>query len=348
VAEARRKAIINLRDRRPIWRVPEWAEAAIAASFPASWQVTFIEGLADGRGDGRGVSAETLAAAPGAEIYIGFGAPPELLETANSGGATLRWIHTATAGVTSLLYPELVAADLVLTNSAGVHAPAMAETVLAMMLHFARGLDFAVRAQAAARWDSQPFEERVGAVTELDGATLGVVGLGGIGLEVAKRARPLGLKLIAIRRSNRPGPTGVELLTGFDALDRLLARADYVLIAVPDTPGTRGLIGAAAIARLKPAAVLINVARGEVLDEAALAEALEGGRLRGAALDVFRSEPLPADSPLWRLPNVLITPHVSGTTTRFWEREVKLIRDNVARYLAGRALRNVVDKRLGY
>lgn len=348
MAEPRRKAVVNLRDRRPIWQIPEWAEAAVAASFPASWQVVFIGELADGRGDGRGVSAETLAAAPGAEIFIGFGAPRALLEAANSSGNTLRWIHTGTAGVASLLYPELVESDVLLTNSAGVHAPAMAETVLAMMLHFARGLDFAVRAQAAARWDSQPFEERIGAITELDGATLGIIGLGGIGIEVARRARALGMNVIAARRSNLPGPTGVEVITGPGSLGRLLARADYLLIAVPDTPRTRGLVGKAEIAGLKPGAVLINVARGEILDERALLEALEGGRLRGAALDVFRNEPLPADSPFWHLPNVLITPHVSATTTRFWEREVELIRDNVARYLAARALRNVVDKRLGY
>jgi len=128
----------------------------------------------------------------------------------------------------------------------------------------------------------------------------------------------------------------------------VLARSDYVLIAVPATPQTRGMIGRAELAIMRPSAVLINVARGDIVDEAALADALEGGRLRGAALDVFQREPLPADSPLWRLPGVLVTPHVSATTPRFWEREVELIRDNVARYLAGRALRNLVDKRLGY
>jgi phosphoglycerate dehydrogenase-like enzyme len=223
----------------------------------------------------------------------------------------------------------------------------MAETVLAMMLHFARGIDFAVRAQAAMRWDSAPFE-RPGAVTEINDTVLGIIGLGGIGLEVSRRVRSLGVSVIATRRSNRPGPTGVEVFTGPDALATVLARADYVLVAVPATPLTRGMIGRAQLAAMKPGAVLINVARGDIVDEAALAEAIEGGRLRGAALDVFHREPLSADSPLWHLPGVLITPHISATTPRFWEREVELIRDNVARYLASRALRNVVDKRRGY
>jgi phosphoglycerate dehydrogenase-like enzyme len=236
----------------------------------------------------------------------------------------------------------------VLTNSAGIHAPAMAETVLGMILHFARGLDYAVRAQAECRWDPGVFSNRVGAVAEVDGATLGILGLGGIGLELARRARALGINVIAVRRSGRPAPAGIDVITGPDALPRLLAASDYVVIALPSTPGTRGIIDATALAGIKPGAVLINVARGDVVDEDALAHALEAGVLRGAGLDVFRDEPLPSDSPLWRLPNVLITPHVSATTPRFWTRQVELIRDNVARYLAGRTLRNVVNKQLGY
>lgn len=348
MAELRRKAVVNLRDARAAWEIPEWARGAITSSFAAAWEVVFVEAAADGRGDGGGVSREALDAIVGAEVYIGFGAPRSLFLAAAENGQALRWIHTGTAGVRSLLYPELIESDVILTNSRGVHAPAIAETVLAMMLHFARGLDSAVRAQAEGRWDSRPFEDRIGAVREIDGATLGIIGLGGIGLEVVRRVRSLGVSVVATRRSNVPGPTGVEVLTGKDALATVLTRADYVLVAVPATPETRGLIGREQLAVMKPDAVFINVARGDIVDEAALADALEGGRLRGAALDVFHREPLPADSPLWRLPGVLITPHISATTPRFWEREVELIRDNVARYLAGRGLRNVVDKRLGY
>lgn len=348
----KRRAVVNLRDTRPAWEIPAWARDAIAAAFPLNWEVTFIESVVDasaGHGDGGGVTAEALSAARGAEVYLGFGAPREILLAATlPPEANLKWMHTGTAGVASLLYPEMVASPVTLTNSAAVHAPAMAETVLAMMLHFARGLDFAVRSQAAAVWDPQPWSDQPGLMTEIEGRTLGIVGLGGIGLETAKRARALGMNIVATRRSGRPAPAGIELLTGSDSLHALLTVSDYLLIAVPSTAATRGLIGPRELAGLKRGAVLINVARGDVLDEDALIAALRSGALRGAGLDVFRVEPLPPDSPLWTLPNVIITPHVSATTTRYWVREVELIRDNIARYLAGRALRNVVDKQKGY
>ncbi len=155
----------------------------------------------------------------------------------------------------------MVASNVVLTNSAGVHAPAVAESVLAMMLHFARGLDYAVRAQAHAEWKTDPVSTRPGAVTEIGGATLGVLGLGGIGREVAWRAHALGMSVLALRRSDQAAPDGVQLLSGPDALDQLLARSDYVVLSLPSTPATRGLLGAGEISRIKPGAVLINVAR---------------------------------------------------------------------------------------
>ncbi|MCI0437154.1 MAG: D-2-hydroxyacid dehydrogenase [Gemmatimonadetes bacterium] len=345
----RRRAVVNLHDARPVWTLPGWAKQGIASSFAADWDVRFVDAAVDGRGDGGSISDEAIEAIAGAEVYFGFGIPEPLFVAATSTpDARLRWVHTATAGVASLLYPALVESDVILTNSAGVHAPAMAETVLAMMLHFARGIDIAVRGQAEARWESRPFEERVGAVSEIQGATLGIIGFGGIGQQVSQRALALGMQVVAIRRSNLPGPAGVEVLTGADALERLLRRSDVVVAAVPSTKLTRALIGAGELAMMKPSAVLVNISRGDVVDERALIGALTRNELRGAALDVFADEPLPAASPLWKLPNVLITPHVSATSPRFWLREVDLIRDNIARYLAGRGLRNVVDAARGY
>lgn len=322
---------------------------SISGAFPEDWEVVSVDAPVDGRGDGGGVSEDASAAASGAEVWFGFGFPRALFLAATTGErARLRWVHTGTAGVRGLLYPEMRASDVLLTNSAGVHAPPMAETVLAMMLHFARGLDFAVQAQPLGRWWPDPFESASTVVRELAGTTVGIVGLGGIGVEVARRAHALGMRVVAMRRSAAPGPDGVELMRGDDALDRLLADSDYLVLAVPATPATRGLIDGRALARMKPAAVLVNVARGDVVDEDALIAALRAGRLRGAALDVFRDEPLPPDSPLWTLPNVLVTPHVGGTTLRFWEREAALIRDNIGRYLAGAPLRNLVDRAQGY
>lgn len=338
-----------MRDVRAAWELPAWARGAITTAFPSDWNVVFVDSAVDGRGDGSGASAEAIAAAPGTEVYFGMGAPREIFDAATAGDApSLRWIHTGTAGVSSLLYPELVESDVQLTNSAGIHAPAMAETVIGMMLHFARGLDFAVRSQAARRWDTEPFSDRVDTATELGDSTVGILGLGGIGKEVAKRALALGMRVCATRRSGRPAPADIDLHIGPDATRRLLEVSDYVVVALPSTAATRDLIDTDMIAHMRRNAVLINIARGDIVDEDALADALRSGSLRGAGLDVFRTEPLPDSSPLWSLPNVLITPHVSGTTPRFWLREVELIRENVARYLAGRGLRNVVDRKLGY
>ncbi|CAN5415288.1 hypothetical protein BH24GEM3_BH24GEM3_14710 [soil metagenome] len=344
-----RRLVLDLQDARPVWAIPEGAVARVREALPEEWEVTVVSAPADGSGDGGGPSPEALTAMRGAEVYFGFGLPPELLRAAGDPPpGRLRWAHSAAAGVGGSLYPEMRSSEVVLTNSAGIHAAPMAETVIAMILHFARGLDLAVRAQAVRRWERSPFESAGTPVREIAGATLGIVGLGGIGREVASRAVALGMRVLASKRRPAPAPPGVELLTGDDALPRLLEASDFLVITVPETSETRGLIGREELARLPRGATLINVARGRILDEEALIEALREGHLRGAALDVFACEPLPPDSPLWGLSNVLVTPHVSGTTHRFWERQTELIVENIRRYLAGEPLRNVVDKEAGY
>jgi phosphoglycerate dehydrogenase-like enzyme len=345
---ASRVAVLNMQDDRSTWALPDWAAGEIAAALGPGWRLQHVRETVSGRGDGGGAGPEALAAVRGAEIIMALGLPRELLLAALTPPRALRWIHSGAAGVRSLLHPELVASDVVLTNSAGVHAPPIAEAVIAMVLHFGRGFDFAVRSQASREWGKLPFEDDATVAREVQGATLGIFGYGGIGREVGWRARGLGMHVIAMRRRDTAVENGIELLTGQHALDRLLERSDYLVICLPSTARTRGLIGAAELQRIRSGAVLINVARGEVVDEQALVGALRSGHLRGAGLDVFAHEPLSPDSELWSLDNVLITPHVSGTTDRFWRREVDLIVDNVARYLAGEPLRNVVDKQAGY
>jgi phosphoglycerate dehydrogenase-like enzyme len=341
-----RLAVLNLQDARPVWRAPDAVLQRIAAAFPADWRVEIVSAPSDGRGDGGAAPAEAIAAARDAEVYIGSGVPAEIVRAA---GSALRWAHTATAGVGSLLHDEMLRSTAALTNSAAVHAPAIAETAIAMALHFARGLDHAVRAQQRREWDPLPFENATdGSIFELSGSTLGVIGLGGIGRELAARANALGMRVLATRRSDRAGPHGVEILRGPDALDRLLERSHIVAVTVPSTRETRGLLDRTALERMRAGAVLINVARGDIIDESALVERLRAGALRGAALDVYEREPLPPDSPLRDLPNVLLLPHVSGTTTRFWEREEALILENIDRYLSNRPLQNLVDKNAGY
>ncbi|HEX6135084.1 MAG TPA: D-2-hydroxyacid dehydrogenase [Longimicrobiales bacterium] len=343
-----------MRDERPVWTPPPSFIERLRAALPRDWDLVDVAAPVSGRGDGSGASDEAIRAIAGAEIYFGLGLPRELLLAALAGPRRLRWIHTGAAGVRSLLQPELVASDIVLTNSAGVHAEPIAESVIGMMLHFARGFDHAVRGQARAEWRADLYERGESGVRELSGATLGIVGYGGIGRAVARRARALGMRVAALRRRSagtaRDGEDdGVaEVIGGPHALPRLLEQSDVLVLTAPSTRDTRGMIGARELARLPDGAVLINVARGDLIDEPALLDALRTGGLRGAGLDVFTTEPLPPESPLWQLPNVLITPHVSATSPHFWEREGELILDNLDRYLDGRVLRNVVDPSAGY
>ena len=341
-----RRAVFNMQDERPVWAPPADLPQRLRRSLGDDWELVEVSAPVSGRGDGGGSSAEARSAIHGAEIYFGLGLPHDLLLEGLAGGR-LRWIHTGTAGVASLLHPELVHSSIVLTNSAGIHAAPIAETVIGMMLHFARGLDHAARAQQHGEWRPDVYERRDSGVRELSDATLGIVGYGGIGREIARRARAFGMRVAALRRT--PAPDDIsEMVTGDDALGRLLEMSDVIVLSVPATPETRGMIGRSELSRIRRDAVLINVARGSVVDEAALLDALRSGHLRGAALDVFETEPLPADSPFWQLPNVLITPHVSATSTRFWEREAGLILENVRRYRGGEDLINVVDPAAGY
>lgn len=338
------RLVIDLADARPIFALPDRVIESIREAAP-DWDVVVVDAPAEGTGDGghRASRAALRAVGDGAEVYMGFGIPAELLR---AGGA-LRWVHSGAAGVRGSLTPEMLASDVVFTNSAGIHGPPVAETVIAYILHFARGLDVAVRAQARGEWGKAPFDAGDAPVREIAGSTVGVVGLGGIGREVAGRAAALGATVAGTRRRAAPVP-GVDLVTGPDALGRLLDRSDYVVLTVPETPSTRGLIGEAELRRMGADAVLVNVSRGGLVDETALASALRGGHIRGAALDVFSSEPLPPGHPLWTTPATLITPHTSAYTHAFWDREAALLLDNLARYRAGKPLRNVVDKEAGY
>lgn len=338
--------VIDLADARPIFALPDAAVSAIRAAVP-DWEVVVVEAPADGTGDGsaRAAAAALEAIRGGAEVYMGFGIPAEVLRS----GRSLRWVHSGAAGVGGSLTPEMIESDVVFTNSAGIHGPPVAETVLGYLLHFGRGFDHAVRSQRESRWDKSRFDAADAPVRELSRSTVGVVGLGGIGREVAWRVAALGARVLGTRRRPEPvGIDGVEVLTGEEGLRELLEVSHYVVLTVPETRETTGMIDAAALARMRPDAVLVNVARGGLVEPGALLAALREGRLRGAALDAFVDEPLPPDDPLWTAPRLLITPHTSAYTHAFWDRESALIIDNLRRYRAGRPLRNVVDKHAGY
>jgi phosphoglycerate dehydrogenase-like enzyme len=261
----------------------------------------------------------------------------------------LRWVQSPAVGVGSLMFPELLASPVVITSGRGIRARAIAEHVLCVAIALARQLPRAIRAQIAHRWAQEELEGAAIDVRTLQGQRMGLVGLGAIGLELVKIAAPFGFRVSAIRRrTSEPRPDGVEDVWPPDRLPDLLAQSDVVVLAVPHTPETKRLIGKRELDRIKRGALLVNVARGKLVDDDAVIEALRDGRLGGAALDVFSEEPLDPASPYWDLPNVIITPHTSGAMQDFWTPLVALFADNLRRFEKGEPLRNVVDKKAGY
>ncbi len=354
--------VLDMMDRRPIWAMPDWVSEHIRDALPASWSLEVVEEETDGSGDGSArVSEHVLDLVKEAEIYFGYGIPAEII----GADSRLRWVHSGASGVGSSLTPTMLASDVIFTNSAGVHAPPMAETVLAMLLHFTRGLDLAVESQRRAEWSTQRFYIADAPLLELSDMTIGIVGFGGVGREVARRLAALGARVMAVKRTPVPvegGPlqstagegtmgAGIEMVWGDSGLDSVYRECDAIVLAAPDTPKTRGMIDADALTRMKSGVIILNVARGRLIDENALIEALSRGRIRGAGLDVFTEEPLPSDSPLWALKNTVITPHVSAVTRGLWKRETDLILRNLSRYMDDSPLEeweNVVNKKEGY
>ena len=280
-----------------------------------------------------------------AEALMTWSLRPEQFNLARS----LRWIHSPAAGVNQLMYPELIQSDVVLTNASDVHRTVVAELVIAMVFALAKNLHRAAHFQRQHVWAQESMWEETPQPREIAGATLGLVGLGSIGSEVVLRASALGMRLIAVRQHpEKPAPAGVDRVFGPGQIDELLTQSDYVVLAAPVTPGTRNLIDASRLAKMKPHACLINVSRGSLIDEAALAQALRKHKIGGAALDVFEQEPLPPDSPLWDLENLLITPHIGGLTEKLWGRHYALFSENLRRYLKREPLLSVVDKQQGY
>ena len=275
------------------------------------------------------------------EIEIAAGwLPHDLLP----GMPNLRWLQEWGAGVDWLLRdPEAAALDFVLTNASGVHAIPISEQILAYLLSFARWLPNAVRAQSRREWRSPKRTE----LFELAGKTMLLVGVGAIGERTAVLASALGMRVLGIRRGEGDLP-GVEAMYGPDKLLDLLPEADFVVMTVPMSHATAGMVGERELRAMKPSAYLVNIGRGGTIDQLALIRALQEGWIAGAGLDVFAEEPLPAASPLWDMDNVIVTAHYAGMTPEYDERALAIFLDNLRRYQAGQPLRNVVDKQAGY
>jgi phosphoglycerate dehydrogenase-like enzyme len=310
------KLLILLHHRLDLWIVPAWFSERLRLEF-LQLEVVHLSSY-------DGAEAELRDA----EVAFTLSLRPEQFAVANK----LRWIHSPAAAVHQLMFPELVNSEVIVTNGREVHGPVVAEHVIALVFALAKALPQALRLQQEHEWGQE-----------------GLVGLGSIGREVARHASALGMRVIAVReRPEQGSPEGVQQVFASSQIDSLLEQSDFVVLAVPITAATRGLINDERLARMKPGAYLINVGRGPLIDEAALVQALRDHKIGGAALDVFDQEPLPSDSSLWDLDNLLITPHTAGLTEKLWGREYVLFAENLRRYLNHQPLVAIVDKHKGY
>ncbi|MEX2026302.1 MAG: D-2-hydroxyacid dehydrogenase [Pirellulaceae bacterium] len=282
------------------------------------------------------IAAELLSA----DIFCGHAKVPVPWPDVVRGGR-LKWIQSSAAGLDHCLVPEVIASDIVVTSASGLFADQVAEQTLALLLGLLRGLPTFFRAMQRGEFIRRP-------TRDLARSTVGIVGLGGNGTRIAQVLRPFKTRIIATDMFTGEVPACVDELRHADQLDWLLSESDIVILAVPLNVQTEGMIAAPQLARMKPDSILINVARGPVIKEADLVAALQAGHLYGAGLDVTEVEPLPVDSPLWDLPNVIITPHVGAQSHWRADDTTNLVCENLRRYFAGKKLLNVVDKRLGY
>ena len=278
------------------------------------------------------------------EIVVSWSIRPEQIAVARK----LRWVHSPAAAVHQLIFPELVNRDIILTNAREVHGPVVAEHVIALIFALAKKIPGSVLLQEKHVWGQQILWDEPPRIREVAGATLGVVGLGSIGRAVARSAKGLGMRVVAGREHPEKGTENADSVFGPAQIGEIFRLADYVVLAAPLTDGTKAMANAERFALMKADAYLINVGRGPLVDEAALVAALRERRIGGAALDVFPKEPLAADSMLWDVPNLLITPHTAALTDKLWERHYAIFSENLRRYLAGESLLAIVDKKKGY
>jgi phosphoglycerate dehydrogenase-like enzyme len=329
---AQHKIAILLHDEFEMWRPPPWFVDKLRTDFP---QVE-VKYSATKRDDERALD--------GADVLIGWSLSPEQLRAAKN----LRWIYSITAAVDQFLYPELISSEIAVTNAGSVHGPVVAEHAIAMLLALAKRLPSAMRYQERRKWAMEAIWNEQPRPREVRGANVVVIGLGSIGAEVAAMAAALKMDVIGVREHPERGTAGAHEVVGYGSLDDAIARADFVVLAAPLTERTRHLIDARRLQLFTPTAFLINVSRGALVDEGALVKALRDRKIAGAALDVFEQEPLSRWSPLWKMPQVLITPHTAFLTENVWHRHYEVFAANLKRFLAGQPLEGVVDLKRGY
>jgi phosphoglycerate dehydrogenase-like enzyme len=281
---------------------------------------------------------------PDTDIFVGASLRPDQFAFAKK----LKWIHSTAAGVNQLMYPALKNSGVLVTNPSGLFSPGMAEHVIGMMVLLARNFMDSVRYQDKHIWAQNEVSSIPGEITELSGELMLIVGYGSIGREVARRANCFDMRIWGMTRSGKGDASLVDKILPISDLDAALPHADWVVLAAPDTPDTQKLFGPERFARMKRGARLINMGRGTILDEDAFAHALNTGQIRGAAIDVATTEPIPPDSPLWTAKNLFITPHTAGVSDRLWRRETEILMELLERWFDKQEMFNIVDVSAGY
>ena len=326
------KVVLFQQHKFELWNPPPWVASQLQERFP---QLEVVHPA---------TPEDLVRELRDAEIAIGSTLPPDELARA----PRLKWVHSPAAAVHQFMVPEFIASPAMLTNGRDVFGATVAEHVIALILALARQLAACLRFQTQRVWGQQLLWNSTTRPRTIAGTTLGLLGLGAIGSAVAQRATALGMKVVALRQHPEKPAENVTAVYGPPEIAKLLAQSDFVVLSAPVTPASRNLIDSERLALMKPTAYLINVGRGALVDEVALTKALQTKQIAGAALDVFEEEPLPQDSPLWALEDLLITPHCAGFVENLWERHVEEISANLRRYLAGQPLVGLVDKANGY
>ncbi len=328
-----RHLVVYLPHRIPMWRLPGPSIDAIRRRARSAFTLHLPENERD-----------FIRALPTAEVLFAWGLARRHVDKAGM----LSWLHTPLAGVDRVLNPDLMETNVRVTSSRGVNAVAVAEHTLAMLLALTRGIADAVRAQASRRWTMNELDSRIPPLEELQGKLIGILGLGAIGRELAIRCRAFGMQVWGVVRNSREKPEYVDRLLVAGREDALIRRADVLVLALPRTPATEGFMGERRLRRMKSSAILLNIGRGSLVQESALVRALREGWIAGAGLDVFATEPLPATSPLWSMPRVVISPHIGGAHPDYMARAAEIFVDNLGRYLRRKPLVNEIDRKAGY
>jgi phosphoglycerate dehydrogenase-like enzyme len=326
------KLLICVNNPAPLWNPPADTAQRMRAHFP-DMRIAHLPDL-------NGLDRELADT----DIFMGLALKAEQLALA----AKLQWIQAVTAGVAQFMYPELRERAVILTNASSVHCVPIAQHILGMIVGLARRFPDSLHYQHEAHWAMNELLAAPIKPRELRGQVVLFIGFGAIGKETARLLQPLEMRIWALTRSGRSGSGVAERVLQTIQLHEALPQADFVVVAAPATPETRSMLGEREFSLMKPSAYLINVARGTLLDETALISALQRNVIAGAALDVTVKEPLPPESPLWKMNNVFITPHVSGSTENTWDREEELMVENLKRWFAGSELLNRVDLTRGY